>query len=99
MPLQHALKFQCTIPASKTRTPMMALERISTSAAETLKRMVPYAYDVEFKRIYHERRTRKLGLVWDFLMVMQFNHRGPLPPNVLQLKLYYDIKRKTVTLQ
>lgn len=96
MARQHALKFQCTIPASKTRTPRMVMEEIIQEAATTIRRMVPHAYEFTVSPIYRERTTRKLGVVWDLNVVCQFNHKGPLPPNVLQLKLFYDIKQKTL---
>lgn len=89
----HSLKFQTTVPASLTRTPHEALKRVIDTAAETLRRMVPHAYDIDFKPIYKERKVKKLGWVWDLLVVMQFNHKGPLPPNVAQLKLHHDISK------
>lgn len=94
MARQHALRFQCTVPASLTRTPQMVLGKIIQDAVQTIRRMVPYAYDFDAKPVYSERRTKKLGTVWDLLVVCQFNHKGPLPLNVQQLKLHYDIKKK-----
>lgn len=98
MARQHALRFQCTIPASMTRTPQQVLQKTIQEAANTIRRMVPYATDFDVSPIYRERKTRKLGTVWDLLVVCQFNHRGPLPPNVLQLKLWWDIRRKQLVL-
>jgi len=90
----HVLKWQATIPASLTRTPMQVMGKITEAAAEVIIRMVPNAYDRDWKRIYRERQTRKFGPVWDVLVGMSFRHRGPLPPNVSQLKLHHEIQKK-----
>lgn len=90
---QHCLRFQCTIPAHATRTPQQALEKVTRGAAEHLRSLVPSAHNCEVKRMYEERKT-KLGMVWDVLVVLLFDHRGPLPPHVGNLKQYAAIQKQ-----
>lgn len=87
---KHALRFQCTIPAHATRTPQQALEKVTKGAAEHLMSMVPLAFNRKIDRTYEERKT-KLGLVWDVLVVFQFDHKGPLPSHVGNLKQHHEI--------
>lgn len=90
---RHALRFQCTIPAHATRTPQQALEKVTRGAAEHLMSLVPLAFNKKVDRTYEERKT-KLGLVWDVLVVLQFDHKHPLPSHVENLKQYAAINKQ-----
>jgi len=87
---KHCLKFQCTIPAHATRTPQQALEKVTRGAAEHLLSLVPGAFNREVKRFYEERQT-KLGTVWDVLVQLFFDYKGPLPAHVNNLKTHHEI--------
>jgi len=92
---RHTLGYQCTIPASLTRTPQRALDETIKKAARYLKDLVgPGAFDVEFKPRYQERKTKLIGVVWDLKVVMFFNHKEPLPEHVRHLKTYADIRKQ-----
>lgn len=87
---RHVLRFQVTIPAHLTRTPQQALEKTIRGAVDHLNSMVPRATNRSFHPVYVERQT-KLGLCWDLLVVMKFDHQGPLPPHVNMLKQHHEI--------
>lgn len=87
---KHHLRFQVTIPASLTRKPEQVLKKTIAGAAEHLSSMVPRAKNKHFAPRYEERKT-KLGVVLDLLVVMTFDHDGPLPPHVNMLKSHHEI--------
>ncbi len=88
--MKHFLRFQVTIPKHLTRTPQQVLEKTIKGAAEHLQSLVPKARNKRFIPQYEERKT-KLGVVWDLLVVMEFEHAGPLPSYVSMLKQHHDI--------
>lgn len=91
---EHVLKFQCSIPASATRYATTRLEDVTVKALDVLVRMVPKAYEIERKRTYRERKN-KVGMIWwDVLVWIQFRHRGPLPTNISQLKVFAEVSRQ-----
>ncbi len=88
--MRHVLRFQTTIPAHLTRTPKQAMEKVISGAVRHLNSLVPAATNRSFHPVYEERTT-KLGTVWDLLVVMKFDYKGPLPGDVAKLKLHHDI--------
>lgn len=90
---QHILKFQCTLPSGMTRYAYQRMEDVTVKAVELLKRMVPKAHNIEVKRKYRERHTR-IDVRWDVLVGIFFDHKGPLPANVEQLKLHAKIAQQ-----
>lgn len=90
---QHILKFQVTLPSGMTRYAYDRMEKVTVEAVDLLKRMVPKAHNIEVKRKYRERHT-KIDVRWDVLVGLFFDHKGPLPPNVEQLKLHHMIARQ-----
>jgi hypothetical protein len=69
------------------------MEDVTVKAIELLKRMVPRAYNIEVKRKYRERHT-PIDVRWDVLVGIFFDHKGPLPANVEQLKLHAKIAQQ-----
>jgi hypothetical protein len=90
---RHAIRFQCTVPAHLTRTPQVALEKTINAAVEHLNSLVPGATNRSFHPVYEERKT-KLGTVWDLLVVMKFDFKGPLPPGIAALKTHAELMQQ-----
>lgn len=91
--MRHALRWQCSIPASLTRTPQQVLEKTIDKAAEHLASLVPAATERSFHPVYEERQT-KMGTMLDLLVVFRFTLKGPLPPKVARLKQHAEINQQ-----
>lgn len=90
---KHCLRFQCSIPASLTRTPEQALAKTIEAACEHLVALVPGSRARQFSPIYEERKTR-MGMMWDVLVVFRFELDGPLPPIVQAKKQHAEINQQ-----
>jgi hypothetical protein len=92
---RHAVKFQCTIPASLTKTPQVALKKTIDSAAEHLRGLVgPGGYNFQVSPIYVERKTQLLGTVWDLNVVLLFDFKGPMPEHLKRLVQFAKIQKQ-----
>jgi hypothetical protein len=95
MSQRHVVKYQCTIPASLTKTPQAMLDRTIKSASEYLRGLVgPGGYNFQVSPIYAERKTKLLGTVWDLNVVLFFDFKGPMPEHLKRLVQFAKIQKQ-----
>lgn len=73
------------------KSPEQVLEKIIAAAVGRLRALAgSRAFNIRFTPIYRERKT-KLGLMYDFNIVMEFE--GPVEPGWRHLKDYAEMKK------